>query len=203
MLPNGALCSTFMLLLRTHHCARGRPGSGPACQAFDEVTLHSETQPGRLGNANGSAARYFHLGLDDIFCPISLAGRDVSGQSETRLRRLKTDDEARVCMGLQQRVWGSSELEVVPHHMFVVAHRTGGQTDGSSLFAISSFESHPACSSLLLLFFARPPSHNRSRQARQLRNRLPPIRKSLEKSPIMNSPPTTSNPSSTVSCRCN
>src|SRR5205807_6061963 len=63
MLPNGALYSTFMLLLRAHHCARGRPGSGPACQAFDEVTLHSETQPRRLGNANGSAARYFHLGL--------------------------------------------------------------------------------------------------------------------------------------------
>src|SRR5438309_9409319 len=87
MLPNGALYSTFMLLLRAHHCARGRPGSGPACQAFDEVTLHSETQPRRLGNANGSAARYFHLGLDDVFCPISLASRDVSGQSETRLRR--------------------------------------------------------------------------------------------------------------------
>jgi predicted GNAT superfamily acetyltransferase len=54
-----------------------------------------------------------------------------SHPEQITIRRLKTDDEARVCMDLQQRVWGSSELEVVPHHMFVVAHRTGGQVLGA------------------------------------------------------------------------
>ena len=43
------------------------------------------------------------------------------------IRELTTDDEMRPCHGLQQRVWGSSEIEVVPHHIFVVATRVGGQ----------------------------------------------------------------------------
>lgn len=59
----------------------------------------------------------------------------VPTMSETRvpitIRELKTDDEMRSCHGLQQRVWGSSELEVVPHHIFVVAHRVGGQVLGA------------------------------------------------------------------------
>jgi predicted GNAT superfamily acetyltransferase len=39
----------------------------------------------------------------------------------------------RACMELQQRVWGLSELEVVPHTMFVVASRSGGQVLGGFL----------------------------------------------------------------------
>jgi predicted GNAT superfamily acetyltransferase len=54
-----------------------------------------------------------------------------SHPEQITIRKLKTADEARVCMDLQQRVWESSELEVVPHHMFVVAHRTGGQALGA------------------------------------------------------------------------
>ena len=37
----------------------------------------------------------------------------------------------RACMELQQHVWGLSELEVVPHQMFVVASRSGGQVLGA------------------------------------------------------------------------
>lgn len=32
-----------------------------------------------------------------------------------------------MCVGLQKTVWGFSDLEMVPHRMFVVAQRTGGQ----------------------------------------------------------------------------
>jgi len=53
------------------------------------------------------------------------------------IRELTTDDEMRPCHGLQKRVWGSSEIEVVPHHIFVVAQRVGGQVlaayDGSEM----------------------------------------------------------------------
>jgi len=43
------------------------------------------------------------------------------------LRQLSDPEEMRVCVGLQKTVWGFSDLEMVPHRMFVVAHRTGGQ----------------------------------------------------------------------------
>lgn len=50
---------------------------------------------------------------------------------QVTIRELKEDVEMRTCMDLQQRVWGSSELEVVPHYIFVVARRTGGQVLGA------------------------------------------------------------------------
>jgi predicted GNAT superfamily acetyltransferase len=46
---------------------------------------------------------------------------------EVTLRQLSDPEEMRVCVGLQKTVWGFSDLEMVPHRMFVVAHRTGGQ----------------------------------------------------------------------------
>ena len=43
------------------------------------------------------------------------------------IRRLTTPEEMHCCVGLEQAVWKFSEPDVVPHQMFVVAHRTGGQ----------------------------------------------------------------------------
>ena len=54
-----------------------------------------------------------------------------SKPAQIAIRKLNRNDEARACMDLQQRVWGSSELEVVPHHLFAVAQRTGGQVLGA------------------------------------------------------------------------
>jgi predicted GNAT superfamily acetyltransferase len=51
--------------------------------------------------------------------------------AEITIRELASDAEMRACMDLQQRVWGTSELEVVPHHIFVVASRSGGQVLGA------------------------------------------------------------------------
>lgn len=50
---------------------------------------------------------------------------------EITIRELTGDAEMRACIELQQRVWGTSELEVVPHHIFVVASRSGGQVLGA------------------------------------------------------------------------
>src|SRR5215469_5647367 len=47
------------------------------------------------------------------------------------LRQLSEPDEMRMCVELQKAVWGFSDLEVVPHRMFVVAARTGGQVIGA------------------------------------------------------------------------
>ena len=50
---------------------------------------------------------------------------------EITIRELTSNAEMRACMELQQRVWGLSELEVVPHTIFVVASRSGGQVLGA------------------------------------------------------------------------
>jgi len=47
------------------------------------------------------------------------------------LRRLGEPEEMRVCVDLQKRVWGFSDVELVPHRLFVVASRTGGQVIGA------------------------------------------------------------------------
>jgi predicted GNAT superfamily acetyltransferase len=47
------------------------------------------------------------------------------------LRKLAQPEEMRVCVDLQKAVWGFSDLEVVPHRLFVVASRTGGQVIGA------------------------------------------------------------------------
>ena len=47
------------------------------------------------------------------------------------IRRFATADEMQVCVGLQQEVWGFSDVEIVPHRMFVVALRAGGQVLGA------------------------------------------------------------------------
>jgi len=47
------------------------------------------------------------------------------------LRQLFEPDQMRACVDLQKTVWAFSDLEVVPHRMFVVAVRTGGQVIGA------------------------------------------------------------------------
>jgi len=50
---------------------------------------------------------------------------------EIIIRELTSNAGMRACMELQQRVWGLSELEVVPHTIFVVASRSGGRVLGA------------------------------------------------------------------------
>jgi predicted GNAT superfamily acetyltransferase len=47
------------------------------------------------------------------------------------LRKLGEPEEMRACVDLQKTVWGFSDLELVPHPLFVVAYRTGGQVIGA------------------------------------------------------------------------
>ena len=46
-------------------------------------------------------------------------------------RKLGEPEEMRVCVDLQKKVWGFSDVELVPHRLFVVASRTGGQVIGA------------------------------------------------------------------------
>lgn len=47
------------------------------------------------------------------------------------LRKLHEPEEMRVCVDLQKAVWGFSDVELVPHRLFVIASRTGGQVIGA------------------------------------------------------------------------
>ena len=44
---------------------------------------------------------------------------------------LSEPEDMRACVDLQKAVWGFSDLEVVPHRLFIVASRTGGQVIGA------------------------------------------------------------------------
>jgi predicted GNAT superfamily acetyltransferase len=50
---------------------------------------------------------------------------------EITVRSFADAEEMRACVDLQKVVWGFSELDVVPHRMFVVASRIGGQVIGA------------------------------------------------------------------------
>jgi predicted GNAT superfamily acetyltransferase len=52
-------------------------------------------------------------------------------QDEITIRDLETDDEMRICEDLQEQVWRNSPREVVPHYIFVVVRRLGGQVLGA------------------------------------------------------------------------
>jgi predicted GNAT superfamily acetyltransferase len=43
------------------------------------------------------------------------------------IRSLDKAEEMKVCVELQQRIWGYSEIDTVPDQMFIVAKKTGGQ----------------------------------------------------------------------------
>jgi predicted GNAT superfamily acetyltransferase len=48
-----------------------------------------------------------------------------------QLRELHSVGEMQACVELQQRVWGYSDLETVPDHVFLVAAKTGGHVLGA------------------------------------------------------------------------
>lgn len=52
-------------------------------------------------------------------------------EKEITIRPFATLDAMRPCVPLQQAVWQYTDLDVVPHHVFVVAHETGGQVLGA------------------------------------------------------------------------
>ena len=60
-----------------------------------------------------------------------ISSEQALGQKQVIVRLLSTDNEMQACVRLQQPVWQSSELEVVPHHIFIVAQRIGGQVLGA------------------------------------------------------------------------
>jgi predicted GNAT superfamily acetyltransferase len=47
------------------------------------------------------------------------------------VRKIEDVDEMRVCVELQQNIWGYSDLDTVPEQMCVVAKKTGGQVLGA------------------------------------------------------------------------
>src|SRR3984885_8457209 len=59
----------------------------PYCQFFDEIFLNAITGPGLVADRNHSLPRNLHFRIDDVFLPVSLRGRDVSGQAEILQRR--------------------------------------------------------------------------------------------------------------------
>ncbi|HJT72132.1 MAG TPA: GNAT family N-acetyltransferase [Terriglobales bacterium] len=55
----------------------------------------------------------------------------ASKSKAVTIRSFTTPDEMKACVDLQKVIWGFSDVDVVPHRMFVVAHRTGGQVIGA------------------------------------------------------------------------
>lgn len=47
-------------------------------------------------------------------------------QQEISIRPVHDADEMKLCVDLQQRVWGYSPIDTVPDQIFIVAHKTGG-----------------------------------------------------------------------------
>jgi predicted GNAT superfamily acetyltransferase len=55
----------------------------------------------------------------------------VDRLNRTQVTQLVTDSQVRGCLEVQKIVWQGSELEIVPHHIFLVARRIGGQVLGA------------------------------------------------------------------------
>src|SRR5258707_3445454 len=54
---------------------------------FDKFTPDMIAETRRVGNANGSWRRNFQFGLNNVFHPIALAGRDIAGKRISRQGR--------------------------------------------------------------------------------------------------------------------
>jgi predicted GNAT superfamily acetyltransferase len=52
-------------------------------------------------------------------------------RTQVTIRELVTESQVRACLELQKTVWQGAELEIVPHHIFLVAQRIGGQVLGA------------------------------------------------------------------------
>ena len=48
-------------------------------------------------------------------------------EKEIVVRAATDSSEFGICIGLQQAIWGYSDIDTVPDQMFVVAKKTGGQ----------------------------------------------------------------------------
>ena len=53
--------------------------------------------------------------------------------TEIRIRPFDGLEEMHACVSLHQAIWWYSDLDVVPHNILVVAHKTGGQVLGAFL----------------------------------------------------------------------
>jgi predicted GNAT superfamily acetyltransferase len=51
----------------------------------------------------------------------------AAAQKQIVVRQAHDTSDFSVCVGLQQAIWGYSEIDTVPDQMFVVAKKTGGQ----------------------------------------------------------------------------
>jgi len=63
--------------------------------------------------------------------------RSAPAEVKIQIRELHGIGEMQACVELQQRVWGYSDMETVPDHVFLVAAKTGGHAlaafDGNTL----------------------------------------------------------------------
>lgn len=57
--------------------------------------------------------------------------RSATTEIKLEVRELHEIAEMQACVELQQRVWGYSDLETVPDHVFLVAAKTGGHALGA------------------------------------------------------------------------
>ncbi len=48
-------------------------------------------------------------------------------KQDIRIRAMQEAQEMRVCVELQQRIWGYAPIDTVPDQIFIVAKKTGGQ----------------------------------------------------------------------------
>ena len=51
----------------------------------------------------------------------------IAGIQQIQIRTLESAEDMKVCVELQQRIWGYSEIDTVPDQIFIVAKKTGGQ----------------------------------------------------------------------------
>lgn len=83
----------------------------------------------------GSAPELYASGFRDGQVITAVNMHDSRTMSPDReqitIRDLSTDKELRSCINVQKRVWRGSDLDVVPHDIFVVAGRAGGLVLGA------------------------------------------------------------------------
>ena len=55
----------------------------------------------------------------------------MNDEQHISIRPFASPEEMQECVTLQKEIWRFSDADLVPHQMFVVAHRTGGQVIGA------------------------------------------------------------------------
>src|SRR5262249_56570187 len=109
------------------------PGLHRGCSRLGAQYHHHSAQACgcRSGNRGGRGACVRDLALspdEGLAQRLAAAGCErAMKERATTLRPLHAVSEMRLCVALQRIVWGYTELETVPAHIFVVAAQTGGQ----------------------------------------------------------------------------